>query len=136
MFRCGVPIILRDFQPGVDRLHFAAGVNARPTGGGAELIQDVLAQPLLRVVAEAGEESLEAWIGCQSSNEFVDHGRNRIVSAQPLIKRLRLLRGAGHRSIHLRLRRLTYSYYRQRAQQTKSHDNLLNDEYHLRASFW
>src|SRR5947209_5648258 len=56
MFRGGVPIILRDFQPGVSGLHFAAGVDARPTGGGAELIQDVLAQALLRVIAEAGEE--------------------------------------------------------------------------------
>src|SRR5205814_6971294 len=112
MFRGGVPIILRDFQPGVSRLHFAAGVDARPTGSGAELIKDVLAQALLRVIAEAGEESLEAWIGCQSRNEFVDHGGNRIVSAETLIKRLRFLGGAGHRSIHLCLRCLTYIHYR------------------------
>src|SRR5207249_11546099 len=103
---------LRDFQPGVDRLHFAASVNARPTGGGAELIQNVLAQALLRVVAEAAEESLKAWIGCQSRNELVNHGGNRIVSAEPLIKRLRFLGCRGHRTIDVRLRRLTYSHYR------------------------
>ncbi len=91
MFRGGVPIILRDLQPSMNRLHFAAGVDARPTGGGAELIEDVLAQALLRVVAEAAKKPLEAWIGCQSRNEFVDHGGNRIVPAEPLIKRLRFL---------------------------------------------
>src|SRR5439155_7653755 len=112
MFRGGVPIILRDFQPRVSRLHFAAGVDARPTGGGAELIQDVLAQALLGVDAEAAEKPFEARVGCQSRNELVNHCGNRIVSAEPLVKRLLILGCAGHRSIHLRWRRLTDGHYR------------------------
>src|SRR5438309_1546463 len=42
-----VPVVFGNSQSGVRGFHIAAHVNARPAGGGAELIQDVLAQTLL-----------------------------------------------------------------------------------------
>jgi len=54
-----------------------------------------------------GEKLFEARVGCQSGDEFINHGGNCIVSAEPLVKRLLFLGPAGHRRIHLRSRRLT-----------------------------
>src|SRR2546423_10813642 len=87
----GIPIGLGNSQPFVSGFHVAAHVNARATGSHAKLIQNMLPQALLRVVAEASEEPFELLISRQPRDEFIDYGRDRIIAAQARIQRLLFL---------------------------------------------
>src|SRR5205085_12483985 len=58
VFRGCVPIGVCYPKPFVHDLHVPAGVNARPASAGAKLIEDVLANALLRVVAVTHEKLL------------------------------------------------------------------------------
>ena len=71
--------------------HLTSRVDARSAGGGAELIEDVLAQALLRIVAKAREEFFEALVGRQSRNEIVNDQGDRVVSTQARVERLLVL---------------------------------------------
>src|ERR1700730_19023210 len=94
MFRRGVPVIFRDPQSLMRRLHVAARVDAWSARGRAELIDDVLANALLRVVAGAFEEFREAVIGYQATNEIVNDRSYCIVATKTIVEGLLVLRRA------------------------------------------
>src|SRR5207244_13365065 len=92
VFRGGVPIGIGNAKTVVRRLHVAAGVNTGATGRSAKLVQYVLANALLRILAMADKELFKALISDQPANEIINHGGQRIVSADPLVKRFFTLR--------------------------------------------
>ena len=71
-------------------LHVPAGVNARPASAGAKLIEDVLANALLRVVAVTHEKLLKLLVAHQASDEIVDDGCEGVVAADTFVQRLLL----------------------------------------------
>ncbi len=56
MFCAGIPIALGNAQALMRSLHVAAGVDTGTTGSGTKLVEDVLANPLFRILAMSGEE--------------------------------------------------------------------------------
>src|SRR5690349_13823464 len=91
MFCRGVPVSLGNAQTFVDSSHFASGVNARTSRRRAELIEDVLAQTLLRVFAKSREESFEPLVSRQAMNEIIHHQSDRVITTESCVKRLLLL---------------------------------------------
>src|ERR1051325_3013458 len=93
---CGVPVCLCDAESRVCCLHFPSGVNAWSTCGRTKLIQNVLANPLLRIGAVADEEFLELFVRHKPSDEIVNHGGKCVVTADTFVERL-FLGAAGDR---------------------------------------
>src|SRR5262249_34987503 len=84
----GVPVLFGDAHPLVSRFHVAAHVDARSAGGGAKLLDHVLADFPQRVLAVSGEETGELFVGGQTADEVVGDGGDGVVSARALIERL------------------------------------------------
>src|SRR5688572_18889219 len=91
MSRRAVPIGLADTHALVGRLHVPPDVDAGTAGRGAELIDQVLADLLERVLAMADEEPSELLVRGQTADEIVGHGGDGVIAAEALIQRLGLV---------------------------------------------
>ena len=103
MFGSGVPLGVCNPESGVRCLHFATRVDTWSTGGGAKLIENMLANPLLGISAVADEEFFKLLIGYQSSDEVIDYGCECVVTAAAFVERFLLgLAGAELASVNSR----------------------------------
>jgi hypothetical protein len=81
-----VPVLVGDAQTGMGGLHVASGIDARPAGRRAQLIDDQLANALDRVGAVADEELAELLIGGEPAKEIVGDCGECVVAAEPLVQ--------------------------------------------------
>src|SRR3989441_6425873 len=82
------PVIFRDPESLVRRLHRATNVETRAARSLTQLIHDQLANALPRIVANAHKETRKPLVVEQSADEIVRHGRKSVISAEPRIERL------------------------------------------------
>src|SRR5262245_43819958 len=85
VFHERVEILARDAHAGVRALHVAAAVFAGSAGRLADLLDQTGLE--LRDVS-VGEERVDALVGGDIGDEVVDHGLDRILSAEPLVEAL------------------------------------------------
>ena len=76
------------------RLHVAAHVVAGAAGGLADEVDDVLPEPPLRIVGDAGEEAVEVVILQKPSDEIVGDGGDSVVAAEALVEGILGIRDA------------------------------------------
>src|SRR5256885_11878882 len=92
----GVPVGLGDAHTLMGRLHVAPRVYAWAAGGGADEVNDVLADFLEGVLAVADEEAGELLVRGQAGDEVIGHGGDGVVSAEALVERRPLRSVGGH----------------------------------------
>jgi len=69
-------------------LHVAADVDARAAGGGAELIDDELADASERFLAVTDEKLLQRLVARETADEVVGDRGDAVVAAEALVERL------------------------------------------------
>src|SRR5262245_53326592 len=77
-----VPVFFGDAEAGVGGFHVAAEVETGASGGVAEEVDDVLADALLAIDAEAFEEAAFLGVGGEAADEVVSDGGDGVVAAQ------------------------------------------------------
>src|SRR5688500_11312388 len=93
--RC-VPLSVCDSESRMRSLHFTAQVDAWPASRGTKLIENVLANSLLRIVTMSDEEFFKLLVSNQAYEEVVNHSSKRVVTADAIIKRLLLWYAIRH----------------------------------------
>src|ERR1700682_5162318 len=83
----GVELCVVDAHAGMRRLHVAPRISARPAGAGADLLYQ---QPFQARYIGLGEELVDAVVGSDIADEIVDHGNERALTTEPIVKRLLL----------------------------------------------
>jgi hypothetical protein len=79
--------------------HIASEVDARPTGKRAKLLHGQLLHTRFRVEASSRAESRKAGVLFNALKQVSDYSGDRVISAQPFVKRLAMFRGF---SLHAR----------------------------------
>jgi hypothetical protein len=99
MFDRYVPVGVGDAQTFVNGSHAAPDVKAGAAGRGAELVKDELANPFLRIEADAVKKLAELFVFHQASQKLVGDGGQRVVTAEPFVEAI----GLPVRAVGLRL---------------------------------
>jgi hypothetical protein len=69
----------------VRSLHIAARINARAARRLAQLIDDVLANSLLRIIAQTYKEFAQLFVSRQTTYKIIRNHGNGIIPAEPFV---------------------------------------------------